>query len=55
VANGGDGTVWRVDASTGERVGRPIKVGRDPADIAVGDGSVWTADFASGTVTRIKP
>jgi serine/threonine-protein kinase len=55
VANGGDGTVWRVDASTGERVGRPIKVGRDPADIAVGDGSVWTADFASGTVTRITP
>jgi DNA-binding beta-propeller fold protein YncE len=55
VANGGSSTVWRLDQTTGERIGRQIKVGRDPADITVGDGSVWTANYAAGTVTRIKP
>jgi DNA-binding beta-propeller fold protein YncE len=55
VANGGDSTVWRLEQDTGARVGDPIEVGANPADISIGDGSVWTADYDAGSVTRINP
>jgi len=36
-------------------VGEPIPVGRDPREIAVGEGFVWVANAGDGTVTRIDP
>jgi YVTN family beta-propeller protein len=63
VANVGDGTVWRIDAST-NRIKR-IRVGSQPTDIAVGYGSVWVPclgrsavwrlDAASGRIQAIVP
>jgi len=32
-----------------------ISVGRAPASIAVGDGAVWVANRADGTISRIDP
>ncbi len=34
---------------------QPIKVGKDPREIAIGEGFVWVANAADGTVTRIDP
>jgi YVTN family beta-propeller protein len=34
---------------------RPIVVGDGPAAIAFGDGAVWVANEADGTVSRIDP
>ena len=53
VANAGDDTVTRIDASSGEVVGEPIAVGDSPSDVAVGEGSVWVANSGDDTVTRI--
>jgi hypothetical protein len=36
-------------------VGKPVRVGADPSDVAVGAGSVWTSNAADSTVTRIRP
>ena len=40
--------------SHGVRVGAPVSM-RGPAGLAYGDGSVWAADSASGTLSRINP
>jgi YVTN family beta-propeller protein len=41
VANSQDGSVWRLDASTGEVVAR-IDVGGSPRGIVIlGDGTIW--------------
>jgi hypothetical protein len=45
----------RIDPETLARAGGRIAVGGNPADIAVGKGSVWTANFDDSTVTRITP
>jgi class 3 adenylate cyclase/streptogramin lyase len=45
------GTVTHVDASS-RRVGRPVRVGEDPADIGVGLGAVWVADHG-GSLYRV--
>jgi streptogramin lyase len=45
--------VARVDPSTGHVVGR-IPVGKNPIDVAVGEGSVWVLD-KDGSVRRIDP
>lgn len=55
VAGGAADAVDRFDPATGERIGRPIPVGGNPADIAVGAGAAFTADFDDATVTRIEP
>ncbi len=55
VANGGDGTVTRIDPKPAAPAGPPIRVGQNPADIAVGKGAVWTANFDDATVTKIRP
>jgi hypothetical protein len=34
---------------------RAVTVGQGPLGVAVGDGSVWVADSASGTVSRVDP
>lgn len=45
--------VQRIDPGSGDRVGRPIRVGPEPAAIAVGAGAAWVASAGDGTVTRI--
>ena len=51
VANVGDGTVWRIDATT-NRIKR-IKVGSQPTDVAVGFGSVWVPCLGRDAVWRL--
>lgn len=46
------GSVRPIDAPA-RRVGRAVKVGQEPAGVAVGAGAVWTANAGDGTVTRI--
>ena len=58
VANHGDGTVTRLNASSGTPLGQPIpvgsgKVGEDATAIAADQGSVWVANAGEGTLTRI--
>jgi YVTN family beta-propeller protein len=48
------GTVVRIDAASGKVVGG-VRVGNDPEAIAAGTGSVWVANFADGTVSKIDP
>lgn len=55
VAAGAEDVVDRFDPATGERIGRPIPVGGNPADIAIGPDAAYTADFDDATVTRIEP
>ncbi len=47
------GTLTRIDLATGRLRGEPILLGRAPAGIAIGAGSVWVADALANTVTRI--
>jgi ABC-type transport system substrate-binding protein/class 3 adenylate cyclase/streptogramin lyase len=49
-----DGFVIRFDAQSARREGEVV-VGNDPSAIAAGAGSVWVANRADGTVTRIDP
>jgi len=44
--------VWQVRASPARPSGT-FPVGRGPSGIALGAGSVWTANSLDGTVTRI--
>ena len=37
----------------GQITGKPIKVGKDPQDIAFTPGNAWVANLKDGTVTRI--
>ena len=46
------GSVRPIDAPA-QRLGRPVRVGRGPAGVAVGAGAVWTANAGDGTVTRV--
>ena len=48
------GKLWRVDPASG-RVTTAIRVGRSPLGVAVGEGSVWVANYEDGTVSRIDP
>jgi serine/threonine-protein kinase len=52
VANEGDGTVTRIDQSTGNVMDRAIQVGGSPKAIAFAEGSVWVAD-SHGAVRQI--
>jgi YVTN family beta-propeller protein len=54
VVNSGDGTVSRIDPASG-KVSATIRVGRNPAAIAVGGGMVWVAEPSSRAVVRIDP
>jgi hypothetical protein len=46
-------TVTRIDAGSGNVIGEPIPVGKEPTALAIGDGSVWVANCEEDTVTRI--
>lgn len=49
-----DGTIWRVDASSGEVVGDPFELeDAFPSAIAVGFGSVWVTDVVDDTLLRL--
>ncbi|MGH2637504.1 MAG: hypothetical protein ACRDHU_15345 [Actinomycetota bacterium] len=48
------GVVQRIDP-TGERVVVRVRVGRSPAGIAAGEGSVWATNNLDDTVSRIDP
>ena len=51
-------SVETIDALAGaiETLGcEPIRVGRGPRGVAVGETSVWVANASDGTVTRIDP
>ena len=54
VANGGDGTVTRIDPAT-DQPGAPIPVGAGPAGIAVTRTAVWVANSLSLNVSKIDP
>jgi YVTN family beta-propeller protein len=47
-------SVGIVDPGSGDIVGA-IRVGSDPADIAVGEGALWVANLVSGTISEIDP
>src|SRR5262245_49138027 len=49
------GTVARIDPASRKVVGRPIDVGTDCNDVAVGFGSVWVAGGDDDRVVRIDP
>lgn len=49
-----DGVVARVDPHTGRKVAS-VDVGNLPSALAAGAGSIWVANNADGTVTRIDP
>jgi hypothetical protein len=50
----GRGALDRLDPVTGRIEGR-LRVGRGPAAVAVGFGSVWVMNGVDGTLTRIDP
>ena len=54
VTNRQDDTVTRLDGATGEPIGNPIPVGKDPTGIAVIGHSVWVTDRGSGIVQQIQ-
>jgi DNA-binding beta-propeller fold protein YncE len=53
--NYGSGTVTRLDATTGEPIGEPIRTGADPKGIAVGMGAVWVVNAGECSLSRIVP
>ncbi len=55
VALGGEDEVVRIDLETRELAGDSTPTGAEPADLALGAGSVWTSDISGATVTRITP
>ena len=54
IANSGDGTVTRLDRKTGDVLGT-TKVGRNPRQLAFGNGFVWVTNNDDNTVTRLDP
>ncbi|MEX2556223.1 MAG: ABC transporter substrate-binding protein [Actinomycetota bacterium] len=54
LTNSVEGTVWRVDPTTGKRT-QEIPVGPGLRGIAVTDTAVWVTSETAGTVTQIDP
>jgi len=50
-----DNSLWRIDPKTNQTVGKPVLVEGGATFLAVGDGVVWVANFAGGTISRIGP
>jgi hypothetical protein len=48
-----DGRVQRLDAASGKPVGRPLRIGRSLAALAVDRDGVWASDPRGGTVVRV--
>jgi YVTN family beta-propeller protein len=52
---GDDGVLTRIDPATGAIVGERTRLGGRPYDVTTGAGSVWVANYGSGSVTRLDP
>jgi DNA-binding SARP family transcriptional activator/ABC-type branched-subunit amino acid transport system substrate-binding protein len=50
-----EGTVFALDAATGEPDGDGVAVGGSPAAISAGEGAVWALDADGQTISRIDP
>jgi DNA-binding beta-propeller fold protein YncE len=55
VTSEADGTLTRLNQTTGEPVGGPIALGGAPAGVAIGAGSVWVTETRSGELLRVDP
>jgi streptogramin lyase len=57
LGRGGMGVVYLAGApvGAGELAGAPVGVGRAPTGLAAGDGAIWVANTADGTVVRLDP
>jgi streptogramin lyase/predicted Ser/Thr protein kinase len=53
VAGNLESAVQRLDARTGDAIGDPIRVGRNPFAIIAHGPTAWVTNLGSGTVTRI--
>ena len=51
---GEGGTVTRIDPRTGKLAGRPVELGAQISDLAVGDDAVWVLR-GDGKVRRLSP
>jgi serine/threonine-protein kinase len=54
VTNDRAGTLVKIDPKTGETVGKPLPVGRQPDGVVAAKGVIWTAGTADGKVRRIQ-
>ena len=54
VANRGDGTLSRIDSSTGETAGEPVPVGESPSGVAAGNRLLWVTDAGAGELRRVE-
>ena len=48
-----DGTLVRLDATTGRQVGAALQVGSQPCGMAYGAGSIWLPDYGEPTLVRV--
>jgi streptogramin lyase len=53
VASNTDHTLVRLAPQSGEPIGKPMRVPRNPFAVAAGQGHVWVTGTASDTLTRI--
>jgi peptide/nickel transport system substrate-binding protein len=53
VTDQGNGTVYRLDQTTGALLAAPIDVGSGPVGIAFGSGAAWIVNSIDGTLSRI--
>jgi DNA-binding beta-propeller fold protein YncE len=53
VANSGDGTVARIDPSSGNFVGDSLRVGNAPMELGSGDAGLWVVDYEADRAYRI--
>ena len=53
IADAGRHVVHRFDPKTGDKAGRPIKVGKGPASLFVADGALWSVNHWGGNLSRI--
>ena len=51
----GRGQLVRIDSARDVIANAPVKLGRDPADIAVGPAAIWVANRGDDSVWRIDP
>jgi DNA-binding beta-propeller fold protein YncE len=50
-----DGTLTRLNPTTGELVGSPLRLGRGISGVALGAGAVWVTDPGKGELLRVDP
>jgi sugar lactone lactonase YvrE len=53
VADAGRNVVHRFNPKTGDKAGKPIKVGKGPASLFAADGALWSVNHWGGNLSRI--